>query len=76
MMQFLSPSIGGSLCGIGCPNIYMPSLRITQSTRAAAPVGLNVFLDDGLKKSKTANAPVQVGCQFIVLLNLSKCICA
>nr|ARI45598.1 ent-kaurene synthase (ent-kaur-16-ene synthase) [Cocos nucifera] len=58
-MQFLSPSIGCSICGIGCPNIYIPSLRITQSTRAAAPEGLNVFLDDGLKKSKSANVPIQ-----------------
>ncbi|XP_008809130.1 ent-kaur-16-ene synthase, chloroplastic isoform X1 [Phoenix dactylifera] len=55
MMQFLSFSIGGSICGIGCRNICMPSLRITQSTRAAAPEGLKACSDDGLKKCKSAN---------------------
>ncbi|XP_073100902.1 ent-kaur-16-ene synthase, chloroplastic-like [Elaeis guineensis] len=57
-MQFPSLFVRSSICGIGYPNIYMPSLRTTHSTRAVSSKGLAANLGHGLKKSRNVNIPI------------------
>ncbi|XP_038976928.1 ent-kaur-16-ene synthase, chloroplastic-like [Phoenix dactylifera] len=58
-MQFLSLSVYSSFCGIGYPNIYMPSLRITHSTRAVATKDVRAYMGHGLmKRSRSASIPI------------------